>query len=160
MKRTFCLSANKGIRLKNRLAPYLLCSCILVWITGCTPGNKKNNTGDITESDWGLVTVTTPNGGVLNVPVNSIMLTLKVGTAGNVRGSSGCNSFDASVAVTGHNLQFGDFVRTHLACPDSVLEAAFFNALDATDNYTVAHGHLQLKKGTRIVATFMPLDYR
>jgi heat shock protein HslJ len=133
----------------------------MITMAGCASKQEnKPNVGDITESSWGLIALRSANDSMVEIQASKEKPTLKVTNDGSVTGSSCCNSFKATVALTGHSLQFGDFVSTHITCPDSTLERTFFKSLLACDNYTIHQSRLLLKKGEKVIATFIPLDFR
>jgi len=126
----------------------------------CSSPKGKSAKGNITESVWGLVTVKAAVSDSSLIPSKDEIPTLEVLSDGTIKGTTGCNSFEGQVAVTGYNLKFGNLIFTHISCPDRAIESAFFATLDSTDNYTVDHGHLLLKKGGKVFATFMSMDVR
>lgn len=132
----------------------------LLSITACSSPKGKSGKGNITESDWGLVSVKAATSDSLLMPLKEEVPTLNVLTDGTIKGTTGCNSFEGQVAVTGYNLKFGNLIFTRVSCPDRAIENAFYATLDSTDNYTVDHGHLLLKKGDKVLATFMSMDVR
>ena len=66
-------------------------------------------------------------------------VTLEFG-AGTLSGNAGCNSFSASLDVTGTDLAPGAAQSTRMACGTEVmaLEAAFMRALDRLTRYEIA----------------------
>jgi heat shock protein HslJ len=146
--------------MKTKLLITLLLITQLVFVASCSSPQGQSGKGNITESVWGLVSVKAVTGDSLLIPLKDEVPTLNVLTDGTIKGTTGCNSFEGQVAVTGYNLKFGNLLFTHVSCPDKTLESAFYATLDSTDNYTVDHGHLLLKKRDRVLATFMSMDVR
>jgi heat shock protein HslJ len=146
--------------MKTKLLITLLLITQLVFVASCSSPQGQSGKGNITESVWGLVSVKAVTGDSLLIPLKDEVRTLNVLTDGTIKGTTGCNSFEGQVAVTGYNLKFGNLLFTHVSCPDKTLESAFYATLDSTDNYTVDHGHLLLKKRDRVLATFMSMDVR
>jgi heat shock protein HslJ len=66
-------------------------------------------------------------------------VTLEFGE-GSLSGKSGCNSFSATLEVTGNDLAPGAAASTRMACGTEVmaLEAAFLRALDRLTRYEIA----------------------
>jgi heat shock protein HslJ len=146
--------------MKTKLLTTLLLITQLVFVASCSSSKGQSGKGNITESVWGLVSVKAATGDSLLIPLKDEVPTLNVLTDGTIKGTTGCNSFEGQVAVTGYNLKFGNLLFTHVSCPDRAVESAFYATLDSTDNYTVDHGHLLLKKGNKVFATFMSMDVR
>ncbi|MDP4202160.1 MAG: META domain-containing protein [Bacteroidota bacterium] len=146
--------------MKTKLLMTLLLISQLLFISSCSSQKGQSGKGNITESAWGLVSVKAATSDSLLMPLKEEVPTLNVLTDGTIKGTTGCNSFEGQVAVTGYNLKFGNLLFTHVSCPDRAIENAFYASLDSTDNYTVDHGHLLLKKGDKVLAKFMPLDMR
>ena len=68
-----------------------------------------------------------------------IPVALEFGATGGIAGKSGCNSFSASLKVSGHDLSPGPVRSTKMACDSDVmaLEAAFHRALDRLTRYDI-----------------------
>ena len=68
-----------------------------------------------------------------------VPVTLEFGAAGGLSGKSGCNSFSASLDVSGHDLSPGPARSTRMACDSSVMavEYAFHRALERLSRYEV-----------------------
>ena len=147
--------------MKTNLLAILSIIGLLSIISACSSSKGHQGKGNIFESEWGLVSVkaVTPTDSLL-IANNDNTATLEVLSDGTVKGSTSCNSFEGQVALNGYNLKFGNIVSTQLSCSDSTVEAAFYSMLDSTDNYTVDHGHLLLKKGNKVLAQFIPLNMR
>jgi len=132
----------------------------MVVTSACSSSKTPHNKGDITESEWGLISIVAKNSAQALVPDKNNIPTLEVSSKGTIHGTTGCNSFEGEVAITGYSLKFGNIIATHVKCPNIDIENALYNSLDSIDNYTVERGHLLLKKGNKVFATFMSMDVR
>lgn len=68
-----------------------------------------------------------------------IPVALEFGETGGIAGKSGCNSFSASLQVSGQNLSPGPARSTKMACDSDVMavEYAFHRALDRLTRYEI-----------------------
>ncbi len=77
-----------------------------------------------------------------------------------VTGFSGCNYFNGSYRLTGHDLTFGAIASTKRAClqePIQSIEIKFYEALGQTTRYHLAEGALHFYAGDRLLLTFRPM---
>ena len=59
---------------------------------------------------------------------------------GGVTGTTGCNTFNAEVAIEGSELTFGPVATTRMSCADPALaeqEQAFLAAIEGVSGYTI-----------------------
>ena len=68
-----------------------------------------------------------------------VPVTLDFGAGGGLSGHSGCNSFSATLEVSGHDLSPGPAMSTRMACDSAVMavEFAFNRALDRLTRYRI-----------------------
>jgi heat shock protein HslJ len=82
-------------------------------------------------------------------PVADAAPTLAFAEDGTVSGSTGCNTFSASVTIDGTSLEFGPLATTRMACTDPAVneqEQAFLLAMEDVTSYTIdADGRLVLE---------------
>ena len=146
--------------MKTNLFTIMLIMSFASIISSCSLSDGSHGKGNIFESEWGLVSVKTNSADSLLVARHGNTVTLNVLSDGTIKGVTGCNSFEGQVAIDDYSLKFGNLICTQRICVDSILTKAFYATLDSTDNYTVDHGHLLLKKGDKVLATFMSMDVR
>jgi heat shock protein HslJ len=146
--------------MKTNLFSIILMMNFSLIISSCSLSNGQHGKGNIFESEWGLVSVKAKSIDSLLIAHQGNTATLHVLQDGTVKGKTGCNSFEGQVAIDGYSLKFGNLICTQLTCADSTLTTAFYTMLDSTDNYTVDHGHLLLRKGDKVLAKLMPLNMR
>ena len=98
------------------------------------------NPADLLDGDW---TATTLNGAPLPAGVT---VTLSF-AGGRISGTSGCNRFTGTAALTGEGLSIGQIAATKMACPPPLMETeqAVFAALAAVAAFDIdADGSLRL----------------
>ena len=84
----------------------ILLSGIILMSIACTSPKGDSGKGDITSSEWSLVSIKAKgNNNILTPPVNHTPV-LSVSSDGTMSGTTGCNKFSGNVAVTGHTLQW------------------------------------------------------
>lgn len=109
----------------------------------------NNSTAEITEKYWKLKTL---NGKAVSMADNQekeAYFMLKAG--GNVKGFSGCNSFNGSYTIEeGNRIRFKQMFSTERACPDlGIDESGFLKVFESVDNYTINEDVLKLNAGKR-----------
>ena len=144
------MSCQRFNKMKNNLFSTLLLGGVMLMTLACTSPK-----GDLTASEWSLVSVRVKSGDTLLTPRTDHIPTLKISFDGTISGTTGCNRFIGNVAVTGNTLKFGGIVVTHVFCPNAMkVENAVLNAFNSVDNYTIENGLLLLKKNSEVYATF------
>ena len=73
-----------------------------------------------------------------------------------ITGYTGCNNFFGTYSLTNPDLiQFSSVGTTKMACPDlEISEGEFLDIFNATDNYRIEGGKLNLYQGRVLLATF------
>ncbi|MDR1274333.1 MAG: META domain-containing protein [Odoribacteraceae bacterium] len=72
-----------------------------------------------------------------------------------VRGRAGCNTFFATYCRNEkQELSFSDVNATKTTCPEMYVEAIFFKVLEETNNYTLRHNKLHLRRDNETLAVF------
>ena len=81
---------------------------------------------------------------------------------GEVRGSSGCNSYAGSYQVEGDRISVGDVVRTEMAClePEGLMEQESYLLafLGDAQTFRLNDEQLQIFRSDGEALTFQPLD--
>ncbi|MDR1415452.1 MAG: META domain-containing protein [Odoribacteraceae bacterium] len=73
------------------------------------------------------------------------------------RGRAGCNTYFAAYTKGDDGaLSFSSVDATKTACPEMYVEAIFFKILEDTNNYTLRHDKLYLRKDSETIAVFRP----
>jgi putative lipoprotein len=118
-------------------------------------------TGDLVSAYWQLLDV---GGAPAVAPLGEREVHLRFPSAGRqIRGSTGCNALSAPVVLDRQRMRIGAIVATRMACPTlelSTQERELIAALEATDRFTVADGHLTLYGGDRRLARFVAVYLR
>lgn len=93
--------------------------------------------------------VTNYNNGVgaVTTPVEGSQLTITFGTDGTVSGDAGVNRYQGSVEIDGEAIAFGPLATTKMAGDPDLMaqEAAFVKALEASTQWAVVRGMLELR---------------
>jgi heat shock protein HslJ len=96
----------------------------------------------------GSWTVTGYNDGVSAVvsPIAGTELTATFGEDGTLAGSSGCNQYSGTYALTGETLAIGPLATTKMACPEDIMtqETRFLAALAGSTGYRLSGDTLTL----------------
>ena len=83
-------------------------------------------------------------------------MTLEFGGAGEVNGSSGCNTFFGSYSVSASDIAISQLSSTSLLCaePEGIMEqeAAYVAALQSATTYRIDGNSLELRSGDQIAA--------
>ncbi|MHA6729065.1 META domain-containing protein [Devosia sp. A369] len=78
-------------------------------------------------------------------------------SADSVNGNGGCNSYGGKLEPTPNGIAISQTFSTMMACPGLDQEQAFFAALEATKNFAITGGKLQLlDDGATVLAEFTP----
>ena len=135
----------------RHLATLTLATIILLSMAACTlPGLP---TGDpLKGTSWRLVTL----GGAGLIPGSQITATFE---AGQVHGSTGCNSYGGSYQVSGDKLTMDAMFMTEMACmdPQGVMdqERQYLEMLGMAQTFEVSSGQLQVFSAGGEVLTFL-----
>lgn len=120
------------------LLPPMLALVLALWPLAA-PATPTLVNGDAAMSDtltgrW-IVTELAEATLVPDVPV-----TMEFGPSGGISGKSACNSYSASLDVSGHDLSPGPARMTKMVCPAPVMavEYAFNRALERLSRYEIA----------------------
>jgi heat shock protein HslJ len=111
------------------------------------------STPEITGAEWRLVEL---DGKRAAAGMGGRAATLKLSAGDNrVTGFLGCNGMGGSYELAGDRLRFGELSSTLMACPEGLqLERQYSAALEATRNYRVTDGALELLGDRGVVARF------
>lgn len=114
--------------------------------------NGNLPTSELVETAWTLVEV---NGAVVDAAATNRTPTLTLDADGRASGNGGCNQFGGEYELTGSTLRFGPLAMTRMACPGRMeIETAYAAALDATREWRVRGGMLELLAEDRVLARF------
>jgi heat shock protein HslJ len=108
---------------------------------------------EITGAEWRLVELDDKRAAT---GMGGRAATLKLSAGDNsVTGFLGCNSMGGSFEMAGDSLRFGQLASTRMACPEGLaLERQYAAALEATRNYRVTDGALELLGDRGVLARF------
>lgn len=123
----------------------LICSIAVLIISGCSAGNKNStDTGSI-NNKW---TAESINGIKTDSAVykDGFPVLEFNSEKGTVTGSTGCNSLNGSLNVTGSTLKISDIITTKMFCVD-IDEVTFLSILKKADNFEIRDGKLYLYSG-------------
>lgn len=124
---------------------WIAATAVLVMLAGCAT-SEPTDTGPedgsepeaLAGTEWVLAE---------GVPVVAgYPITLRV-EDGEVRGTAACNTYSATVVITGDALEIGDIAVTEMGCPEPGVhdsEAAYLGALQAVERYEHEAGRLLL----------------
>ena len=138
-----------SIRVLAGLTILVLAACDATGSTQGTTPEPASAVADLAGTSWTLVTV-----GGAPVVEGGVGARLAFDAAGNVSGSTGCNSVSGTYALDGTSLTFGPLMTTRMACEDALMaqETAVLGALAAVEGWEVdADGNLHLTGGTELV---------
>ncbi len=80
-------------------------------------------------------------------------------SADSISGNGGCNTYGGQLASTPTGIAFTQVFTTMMACPNLDREQAYFAALEATENFAITAGKLQLLDGNaNVLAAFAPVQ--
>lgn len=107
-------------------------------------------------TDWQLVMVAGSGVPEIGVPAEVLAWLATDGTT--AWGSTGCNSWNGSVAIDGDTIDFGDAAMTMMACADpaGAFESIFLAHLTLVDGWRIADGTLELLAGEAPLLRFTP----
>jgi heat shock protein HslJ len=81
---------------------------------------------------------------------------------GEVRGSSGCNTYGGSYEVKGDNISVTEIFMTEMACmdPEGVMEQeqTYLEYLSGVATFRVSHGQLQMTRPDGETLSFRPAE--
>ena len=134
----------------KQIAMLTLAVAVLLLLGAC--GGLGPGTGDPLEGTfWVLKTY----GGASLIPGTEITLTFE---EGQVRGSSGCNTYGGSYEVDGDKISMSDLYMTEMACldPAGVMdqELEYLELLRDTQAFQVDEGELVIEATSDDVLTF------
>jgi heat shock protein HslJ len=102
-------------------------------VTGCAI-TSRDATTELPGTSWTLVDLAGAE--AVGDPAPSLAFTEE----GTVTGSTGCNTFNGEVSISGSNVTFGPMATTRMACVEEDLaaqEQAFLAAMEAVTSYTL-----------------------
>ena len=137
-----------SVRVLAGLTILVLAACDSTASTEGTTPEPASAAADLAGTSWTVVSV----GGAPVVEGSGANLAFD--SAGNVSGSTGCNSVSGTYALDGPSLTFGPLATTRMACEDALMaqETAVLDALAAVEGWGVdADGNLHLTGGTELV---------
>ena len=137
-----------SIRVFAGLTILIVAACDSTGSTQGTTPEPTPATGDLAGSSWTLVSVGS------NPVVEGSGARLAFDDAGNVSGSTGCNSVSGKYALDGPSLTFGMLATTRMACEETLMgqEASVLEALQNVSGWEIdADGNLHLIGGTELV---------
>lgn len=101
---------------------------------------------------WTLVEV---NGAAVDSSRSNRTPTLTLEADGRASGHAGCNQFGGEYELNGNSLRFGALAMTRMACPGRMdVETAYGAALNATREWRIREGMLELLADDRVLARF------
>jgi putative lipoprotein len=137
------------IRVLAGLTILALAACDATGSTQGTTPEPASAAADLAGTSWTLVSV-----GGAPVVEGGVGARLAFDAAGNVSGSTGCNSVSGTYALDGPSLTFGMLATTRMACEDALMaqEASVLEALQNVSGWEIgADGNLHLTGGTELV---------
>ncbi len=99
--------------------------------------------GEITGKVWILDSLTSAE------PVPNTTITAEFTDDGKVGGSSGCNRYSGEYTLSGSNIEFTQpMASTMMACEQAIMdqESAYFQALSATNSFTIKRGSIDAQR--------------
>jgi heat shock protein HslJ len=138
-----------SVRVLAGLTILVLAACDSTGSTQGTTPEPASAAADLAGTSWTLVSV-----GGAPVVEGGVGARLAFDAAGNVGGSTGCNSVSGTYALDGTSLTFGPLMTTRMACEEPLMaqETAVLDALAAVEGWEVdADGNLHLTGGTELV---------
>ena len=137
-----------SVRVLAGLTILVLAACDSTSSTEGTTPEPASAAADLAETSWTLVSL----GGAPVAEGSGARLAFD--SAGNVSGSTGCNSVSGTYALDGPSLTFGPLATTRMACEEALMaqETAVLEALAAVEGWEIdADGNLHLTGGTELV---------
>ncbi len=121
----------------------LLTIVALIAATACASQKSLKVEANTT---WHLVSLSDFEGAVSDEAVIDFGSGLK-----SFHATTGCNSINGTLSVSGSAITFGDGPMTKMMCHDGGLELTFVQALHTVDNYAINSDTLTLRVGDRVV---------
>jgi heat shock protein HslJ len=137
-----------SVRVLAGLTILVLAACDSSGSTEGTTPEPASAAADLAGTSWTLVRVGA------NPVVEGSGARLAFDNAGNVSGSTGCNSVSGTYALDGPSLTFGPLATTRMACEEALMaqETAVLEALARVDGWEIdADSRLHLTGGTELV---------
>jgi heat shock protein HslJ len=130
--------------MKIYIKAFLFCITILI-LSGCSAGNKISSDTSSINNKWVADSI---NGIKTDSTIyRDAFPFLKFNSeTGTVTGSTGCNTLNGSLNVTGSTIKISDIITTKMFCID-IDEITFLDILKKTDNYEIRDGKLYLYSG-------------
>jgi heat shock protein HslJ len=121
---------------------------VVLSVTSCLAGNKISSDSSSINGTW---TADSINGVKTDSTVYGKEFPFLVfnSETGSVTGSTGCNSLNGVLSVTGLTLKISEVITTKMFCVD-IDELTFLDVLKKTDNYEIRDGKLYLYAGKDI----------
>lgn len=120
---------------------------VTVVVLVVAPGRSSSAPSTLTGHSWTLTRIVIDGDELIVSDTNPITLSFHSQDQ-TINGSSGCNSYGGSYAVTGNQITFADMRSTLMLCFDTgvmELEAAYTDALSRVETYHIAGGTLTLE---------------
>jgi len=107
---------------------------------------EKAAAAELPGTTWNVVNYNNGKDAVVSLVAGS-ELTLEFGTDGQVSGSGGVNRYNGAYEVDGASISVGPLASTKMAGEPELMEqeAAFLKALEASTQWTVVRGRLELR---------------
>jgi heat shock protein HslJ len=122
----------------------------LLLMTGCTTTTST----ELTDRTWSLAAVD----GIASLPSGVATPTIRFGSDGRVSGNTGCNGAGGGYELNEQRLTIGPLTVTRRACAareGNELEHAYIRAVEATRQFRIAGGELELLDASgAVVARF------
>lgn len=135
------------------MMPFLLMSCGIANNKSMTE-QKPSSTEALSNNFWVLETL---NNEQITHPKDPREIGFKINTEENrISGFAGCNNFFGSfTSKESGKIEFSQMGATKMACLQSSFdEQLFLNVFDQVDGYAILGEKLELKNGSKVVATF------
>lgn len=123
-----------------------LAALSLLSVPAVADGNRLD---EIIDTSWKLTAL---NG----TPTAAGVVSSLTISADRVGGNGGCNTFGGDLTATPDGIDISHVFSTMMACDDLQQEQAFFAALEATNDFAVVDGNLQLLENGNVVAELAP----
>ncbi|HEX2166108.1 MAG TPA: META domain-containing protein [Longimicrobiales bacterium] len=125
---------------------------VLVAISFACSQNGNMSAGDAIGTTWALIEV---GGAAVDTTQVNRAPTLTLHADGRASGNAGCNQFGGEYELTASTLRFGVLGMTRMACPGRMeVETAYAAALEATTEWRLRNGMLELLGNGRVLARF------
>ncbi len=111
---------------------------------------------DLADTSWNVISYNNGKQAVVSVMGNTT-LTAHFGADGNLSGSSGCNTYNATYETSGQNIKIGPPATTRMACEQAVMdqETQYLAALQTAATYKIDGTKLEMRTADgALAATF------